>query len=158
LLVALSVALALTAQETPTEREAARNVLDKMAALEESLDVPGCVARLTAANPEHRVTARTRELWEKDLQAMSDDITRNPEIGFVEKRSIGKLVDYLRAHGFEVKIGGAGFDTAFVATFKGNNGAPSMGVIVEYDALRGTKGATPAPPLRVQRRDSGRVV
>ena len=29
------------AQETPTEREAARDVLKKMAALEQSLDVPG---------------------------------------------------------------------------------------------------------------------
>jgi amidohydrolase len=141
LLLSLLVLPAL-AQETPTEREAARSVLDKMATLEKSLDVPGWVVRLTAANPERdRVTARTRELWEKELQAMSDDITRNPEIGFVEKRSIGKLTDYLRTHGFEVKVGGAGLDTAFVATYKGNNGAPNMGVIVEYDALRGTKGA-----------------
>ena len=31
------------AQETPTERDAARDVLKKMAALEQSLDVPGWV-------------------------------------------------------------------------------------------------------------------
>ena len=36
------------AQETPTEREAARDVLKKMDALEKSLDVPGWVARLSA--------------------------------------------------------------------------------------------------------------
>jgi len=139
LLFALSLALTLTAQETPTEREAAHDLLAKMATLEKSLDVPGWVARLTAANPERdRVTSRTRELWEKELQAMGDDITRNPEIGFVEKRSIGKLTDYLRAHGFDVEVGGGGLDTAFVASFKGNNGTPNLGVIVEYDALRGT--------------------
>lgn len=139
LLFALSLAAALTAQETPTEREAAHDLLAKMATLEKSLDVPGWVARLTAANPERdRVTARTRELWTQELQPMGDDITRNPEIGFVEKRSIGKLTDYLRAHGFDVKVGGGGLDTAFVASFKGNNGTPNLGVIVMYDALRGT--------------------
>jgi metal-dependent amidase/aminoacylase/carboxypeptidase family protein len=38
-------------------------------------------------------------------------------------------------------VGAAGFDTAFVAKYRRNNGAPQLGVIVEYDALRGTKGA-----------------
>src|SRR5271166_2354283 len=41
----------LPGQETPTEREAAHEVLHKMAALEKSLDIPGTVARLTGANP-----------------------------------------------------------------------------------------------------------
>lgn len=130
------------AQETPTEREAARGVLEKMATLEKSLDVPGWVSKLTAPNPERdRVTARARELWTSELQAMADDITHHPEIGFVETRSIGKLIDYLRAHGFEVKIGGGGLQTAFVATFPGTGSGPKLGIIVEYDALRGTKGA-----------------
>jgi amidohydrolase len=35
----------------------------------------------------------------------------------------------------------AAFDTAFIARYKGNNGSPQLGVIVEYDALRGTQGA-----------------
>src|SRR5207249_3752852 len=34
-----------------------------------------------------------------------------------------------------------GLPTAFVARYRQNNGAPNLGVIVEYDALRGTKGA-----------------
>jgi amidohydrolase len=129
----------LAAQETPTEREAARDVLRKMAALENSLDVPVMVARLTAANPARdQVVNRARELMEKDLLAIADDITRHPEIGFVEKRSVQKLTDYLRQHDFDVKLSVAGLDTAFVATYKGNNGAPHLGVVVEYDALRGT--------------------
>ena len=135
----LAVCAAL-AQETPTEREAARDVLRKMNTLEKSLDVPGTVARLSAPNPEReRVVARARELMQSELLALSDDITRHPEIGFKEQRSVDKLVDYLRRHDFDVKIGVAGLDTAFVARWKGGNGAPNLGIILEYDALRGTQ-------------------
>ena len=136
------VASAAHAQETPTEREAARDVLKKMGDLETSLDVPGLVAKLTGPNPARdAVTARARELMEKELLALGDDITRNPEIGFVEKRSVAKLTDYLKAHGFDVTIGTPGLETAFVAKYKGNHGAPNLGIIVEYDALRGTERA-----------------
>jgi len=129
----------ICAQETPTEREAARDVLRKMAALQKSLDVPGMVARLTAPNAaREQVVTRARHLMDLDLLALADDITRHPEVGFVEKRSVEKLTEYLQKHDFEVKIGVAGLDTAFVARYKGNNGAPHLGVIVEYDALRGT--------------------
>ena len=90
-LVAIVAALALAAvsvaaQETPTEREAAREVLKKMGDLEASLDVPGLVAKLTGPNPARdAVTARAKELMEQDLLALGDDITRNPEIGFVRR-------------------------------------------------------------------------
>ncbi len=145
-LAVLLAAVPLMAQETPTEREAARQVLEKMAALEKSLDVPAFVRTLTAPSAERdRVTARVKELWDQDLQALSDDITRHPEIGFVEKRSVEKLTAYLKAHGFEVKMGGTGpassLDTAFIATYKGAPGGPGLGVILEYDALRGTQRA-----------------
>ncbi len=127
------------AQETPTEREAGREMLKKMAALEQSLDVPAMVGRLTAANAgREQVVARARELMDKELLAMADDITQHPEVGFVEKRSVQILKQYLEQHNFEVKADAGGLETAFVARFKGNNGAPHLGVIVEYDALRGT--------------------
>jgi amidohydrolase len=130
------------AQETPTEREAAREVLRKMATLEKSLDIPGTVARLTAANPaREQVVERAKELMDKELLALSDDITKHPEVGFVEKRSVQKLKEYLEQHGFDVKGDAGGLETAFVARYKNNNGAPHLGVIVEYDALRGTMGA-----------------
>src|SRR5438309_2329357 len=144
LLVCLISIIASTAraQETDTERAAARDVLKKMAALEESLDVPGIVAKLTAANAERdAVVARAKELMEKELLGMADDIATHPEIGFQETRSIGKLTDYLRQHNFSIETGTAGLSTAFVARFKQNNGSPVLGVILEYDALRGTKGA-----------------
>jgi len=137
--VLLTLVLSLAAQETPTEREAARDVLRKMSELQKSLDIPATVARLTAPNPaREQVVARARELMDKELLALADDITRNPEIGFVEKRSVQKLTEYLQRHNFDGKVGVAGLDTAFVARYKSNNGAPNLGVIVEYDALRGT--------------------
>jgi amidohydrolase len=132
-------AVAGFAQETATEREAARDVVRKMSDLEKSLDVPTIVERLTASNPARdQVAARAKELMDKELLAMSDDITRHPEIGFEEYKSIEKLTDYLKLHGFEVTMGVANLKTAFVARYKGNRGAPNLGVILEYDALRGT--------------------
>lgn len=141
LLLSLSAALCC-AQETPTERSAAADVVKKMDALERSLDITGWVGKLTVPDAaRQQVTDRARELMRSELLAMGDDITRHPEIGFEEKRSVGILVDYLKRHNFEVSLGVANLPTAFVARYKGNRGAPNLGVIVEYDALRGTKGA-----------------
>ncbi|HET7619675.1 MAG TPA: peptidase dimerization domain-containing protein [Vicinamibacterales bacterium] len=143
-LLVLATALLATsafAQETPTERTAARDVLQKMAALEDSLHVPDLVKTLTAADPARdAVAARAKQLMDAELLAVSDDICTHPEIGYKETRSVEKLAAVLRAHDFDVTIGAAGFDTAFVAKYKQNNGAPQLGVIVEYDALRGTNG------------------
>lgn len=142
LLLLAFLALPLAAQETPTEREAARDVLKKMATLEQSLDVPALVAQLTAPNPQRdAVVARAEQLMRTDLLALADDITRHPEIGFRETESVKKLTAYLSAHGFVVETGVAGLPTAFVARSRANAGAPTLGVILEYDALRGTKGA-----------------
>src|SRR5215218_1711152 len=130
------------AQDTQTERDAARDVLKKMAALEQSLDIPSIVARLTAPNADRdQVAARAKELLDKELLALADDIATHPEIGFEEKRSVGKLIEYLQKHDFGVETGSAGLTTAFVAKYRKNNGRPTLGVIVEYDALRGTAGA-----------------
>ncbi len=140
-LLLLLVPVTLASQETPTEREAARDVLRKMAALEQSLDVPAMVAKLTGPNAARdAVTARAKELMEKELLALGDDITKHPEHGFVEVESVKKLTAYLKAHDFDVQMGTPGLSTAFVARYRKNNGAPNLGVILEYDALRGTKG------------------
>jgi len=143
-----AVALALVsaggvfAQETPTEREAARDVLQKMAVLEKSINVSALVSRLTMPNAARdHVAARAKELMDKELLALSDDICTHPEAGYKETRSVQKLTDYLKAHDFNVTIGVADFPTAFVARYAKGNGAPNLGVIVEYDALRGTQGA-----------------
>src|SRR5262245_38135432 len=136
LVLVLAPAVA-SAQDTPTEKEAAREVLKKMDALQRSLDVPALVAKLTGANEARdRVVTRTEELMKSELLALSDDISTHPEVGFEEQRSVQKLTDYLKQHDFDVQIGVAGLPTAFVAKYKRNNGAPGLGIIVEYDALR----------------------
>ena len=135
-------ATALHAQETDTERGAARDVVHTLDSLEASLNIPAMVAKLTGPDAARdAVAARAKELMDTELLAMGDDITAHPEIGFTEQRSVKILADWLTRHGFEVKTGVAGLPTAFVARYKQNNGAPNLGVIVEYDALRGTKGA-----------------
>jgi amidohydrolase len=138
----LIFALTLFSQDTPTEREAARDVLRKMSDLEKSLNVSGWVSRFSTPNPARdAVAARARQLMDTELLALSDDITRHPEIGFEEHRSIKLLIESLQRHNFEVTAGVANLKTAFVARYKGLRGAPNLGVILEYDALRGTKGA-----------------
>src|SRR5262245_36521137 len=130
-----------TAQETDTEKSAARDVIRKMAELEQSLDVPGLVAKLTGPDvARDAVVARAKELLDTELLAMANDIATHPEIGFEEKRSVALLTEYLRTHGFEVENGIAKLPTAFVARYHGTNGPPNLGIIVEYDALRGTSG------------------
>ena len=136
-------ALGLTsAQETPTERDAARSVVQKLDQLERSLDVNSLVAKLTGPSAARdAVAARAKQLMDTELLALGDDITRHPEIGFEETRSVQLLTDYLRKHDFDVQVGVAGLKTAFVARYTKSSGAPNLGVIIEYDALRGTKGA-----------------
>src|ERR1051326_3713129 len=86
---AMLSAICMPAQETPTEREAAKDVLRKIDELEKSIDAPALVAKLTAANPQRdQVVATAKRLMDTELLAMADDITRHPEIGFKETRSI----------------------------------------------------------------------
>jgi len=130
------------AQETPTERDAARGVVQKQIDLQRSLNIDAIVTKLTAANPARdAVAARAKELMDKELIALGDDITRHPEIGFVETRSVQVLTDYLKQHDFDVTMGVGDLKTAFVARYNKSTPGPNLGVILEYDALRGTKGA-----------------
>ncbi len=141
LLLAFILTPELSAQETPTERGAASDVVRKMAAIQKTLDVPSLVSRLTSANPvRDAIAARAKELMDTELLKMADDITHHPEIGFKEERSVRILTDYLKAHDFDVTMGGAGLSTAFVAKYRKGTPGPNLGVILEYDALRGTKG------------------
>src|SRR6266550_4612113 len=129
-----------TAQETATEQVAAADVIRRMSELERSLALPQLVARLAGARDARRdaVIARAKDLMDRELLAMADDITRHPETGWKEERSVKILTDYLTAHGFDVEPGVAGLKTAFVARYRKGTPGPNLGVIVEYDALRGT--------------------
>ena len=53
------------------------------------------------------------------------------------------LTDYLTAHGFAVEMGVAGMPTAFIARYTKGTAGPKLGVILEYDALRGTIAGLP---------------
>ena len=115
----------LLAQETPTELEAARPILTERAQLEASLNIPALVAQVTADNLiRDKVVARARQLMETELLAMGDDITRHPEIGFEETRSVKIETEYLAKHGFTIEMPVAGLATAFVARFHGAAGSP----------------------------------
>jgi amidohydrolase len=111
-----------------------------MGDLQKTVDAASLASRLTTRPSPARdaVVARAKELWDTELQAMSDDITKHPEVGFKETRSVKILADYLTKHGFTVEMGVAGLSTAFVARYNRGTPGPNLGVILEYDALRGT--------------------
>src|SRR5215472_11493980 len=141
-LITLAFGPSCLAQETPTEREAARDVVKQIGALSQSLGVPAIVAKLSGTDKgRDEVLARVKRLMQSDLLPMSDWITQHPEIGFQETQSVAKLTAYLQAHDFEVTIPVAGLATAFIAKYKHGTPGPNLGVILEYDALRGTRGA-----------------
>ena len=138
----LLLAGAAAAQETPTEREAARDIVKQIHDLDESLGVHAMVGKLTLSDKERdAVIARVKQLMQMELIPMSDWITQHPEVGFQEKQAVEKLTAYLRAHDFEVTNGVAGLPTSFIAKYRRGTPGPNLGVILEYDALRGTKGA-----------------
>src|SRR5207244_8324191 len=100
---------------------------------------PPMTARTDAREPRRdAVLARAKELMDQELIAMAEDITRHPGTGWKEERSVKILTEYLQAHDFDVTTGVAGLKTAFVARYKKGTPGPNLGVIVEYDALRGT--------------------
>src|SRR3989475_12061911 len=140
-LVALLVATRITAQETATEQVAATDVIRRMSELERSLALPQLVARLTGARDARRdaVIARAKDLMDRELLPMADDITRHPETGWEEERSVKILTDYLTAHGFDVEPGVAGLKTAFVAHYRKGTPGPNLGGIGEDDGLPGPR-------------------
>src|SRR5438270_3972536 len=142
-LLVLIASRLITAQETPTERDAARSVVQKLDQLQRSLDVNALVAKLTGPSAARdAVATRAKQLMDTELLALGDDITRHPEIGFEETRSVQVLTDYLRKHDFDVQMATPpSLPTAFVARYKKSTPGPTLGIILEYDALRGTKGA-----------------
>lgn len=142
ILVATLVAGPLSAQTTPTERAAAADVVAAVDALQDEIRPTGLAARLVEKNAaaKEAVIQRVEDLWYDELQSVSDHIGENPEPGFKEYETVDTLTDILEARGFDVESGVAGLETAFEASWTSPAGAdgPSLGIIVEYDALRGT--------------------
>ena len=134
----------LAAQTTPTERAAAAPVLAEIEALQTRLAPAPLAKRMAerASADRDKVMARVEAHWTGGMQALSDWIGHHPEVGFKEVLAVDTLTKVLRAAGFQIDTGVAGLHTAFVARWEspaGPNG-PTLGLIGEYDALRGTQG------------------
>jgi amidohydrolase len=101
-------------------------------------------ARLPAqTDPDRdRILQQVEQLWNGGLQGTADWIAQRPEVGFEEFKAVDTLTKLIKAKGFKVETGTAGLKTAFVASWDSPAGAegPTLGVILEYDALRGTTG------------------
>ena len=71
-------------------------------------------------------------LWE-----MADFIFDHPEYEGQEYQAADLLTGYLEKNGFSVERGVGGYETAFRAEFQNGTGGPTLGILCEYDALRG---------------------
>ena len=67
---------------------------------------------------------------------LSRAIHERPELGFQETAASALLCDFLESRGFAVERGVAGLATAFRAV-RGDEAAPAVAFLAEYDALPG---------------------
>ncbi len=72
-----------------------------------------------------------------ELVTLSHDIHDNPEVSLTEYKSSEFIAQVLRNHGFDVKMGIGGLDTALIATKQGKGPGPHVAVMAEYDSLPG---------------------
>jgi amidohydrolase len=131
-------------QTTDTQRAAARDILAEIQSLQERLDPTRAAQALATRNDARRdaLVERTREIWQDEMQALSDWIGHHPEVGWEEEQAVDTLTAVLRGRGWEVDVGVAGLETAFVATWTAPAGPGdlTLGLIGEYDALRDADG------------------
>ena len=73
-------------------------------------------------------------------QRVAKQIWDLAELGYLETRSSGLLVDELQGEGFKITPGVAGIPTAFVAEW--GSGGPVIGLLAEFDALPGITQST----------------
>ncbi len=69
------------------------------------------------------------------LVTLSHVLHADPEEGFAEHRSAGRVAEVLGEHGHDHEIGVGGLDTALRAT--AGSGRPHVAILAEYDALPG---------------------
>ena len=131
-------------QTTDTQRAAARDVLAEIESLQARLAPTAAAEALAGRDDATRdvLVARTRAIWDGRMQDLSDWIGRNPEVGWEEDAAVDTLTAVLRNEGWQVDVGVAGLETAFVATWTSPAGPGELvlGLIGEYDALRDADG------------------
>ena len=69
------------------------------------------------------------------LVPLSDQIYDRPELSHKEHFASKLLCDWLETNGYNVERGVSGVETAFRAIWRQGEGGPSIGFLVEYDAL-----------------------
>lgn len=74
---------------------------------------------------------------EDEIFNLSKYICENPELGFEEFKAAKAHIDLLEKYGFQVEKEPLGFETAFIARYKGDKAGPKIGLMAEYDALPG---------------------
>lgn len=74
---------------------------------------------------------------QEDYLKLSHLIHQNPELGNEEVFASSELVKLLRRHGFEVEVDIATHPTGFIARKKSTREGATIGLLAEYDALRG---------------------
>jgi amidohydrolase len=89
--------------------------------------------RAVAGHKDH-VRARAEGAEGRTLVELSRRIHAHPELAFAEHRAAAWCRHLLERHGFEVAEV-PGLETAFVATRRGAEPGPTVGVLAEYDAL-----------------------
>ena len=72
-----------------------------------------------------------------EMFAIGCDIFDHPEHGRTEVYASDLLVKVLEAKGFTVERGLADLPTSFRATWERGSGGPSIGILMEYDCLKG---------------------
>lgn len=75
------------------------------------------------------------EINKEKLFSIACDIFDHPEIGLEEDYAVSLLTAFLKEKGFSVEVGICGLKTAFKAVWENGSGGPSIGFMVEYDAL-----------------------
>ncbi len=83
----------------------------------------------------YRQVIRKADALRSLIVAASKFIHDHPELGEQEFECSQRLVDELRAHGFQVEMPIGGMPTAFRATLKGRRTGPTIAFLAEYDAL-----------------------
>jgi len=68
-----------------------------------------------------------------DLVGLAREIGEDPELGYQEHRSVGRIERFLGTRGIPIAFGLAGLPTAFETT--GDRGHSALVVVAEYDAL-----------------------
>lgn len=79
----------------------------------------------------------TVDHMDQKLRDIALKIHAHPELGYEEYKAAAWLTEALEEGGFSVERGVADLETAFIGTWEGAPGGPTIGIIAEYDALPG---------------------